>query len=501
MGFWSTFIVVIVVLIVLLWITHYLYKNNKLPDGAFRDSYENMVLSASNTYDNYFTSPLTLYNRTVGEENDDTVQIALKKAMKKDAMYSKNEKSGKMSKKSAKDAAMNSFVIASLLRHNVAPHSEGSEKIKTQKNAAVYYTKAVNIINSNPSVFTQFFGMSGDKPKPNDNAVPPEFIIDRAEDFYDDYVKNLRNLGINPTHLEGHGMVHVPDFDALRENVREARVTNATNNGKPGKFVKSNNKDNALVTYYEERIIPVDPQNVHDSEINREMRNMLTRIVEKNSNDVITLGRANINNPNVSDIYNAILSHKFPSAAHKNRAIDVFNEMSQHNEVTALGSYEDEILLSVWQRVHSPENDGKRQALKDSFMDALADGFDINQQGQYKKVCVNGRCSRLLSSLTILDEDKDISKPLKTKEIMRNEVLSKSYKILQDSLAQASPDVAAAYRGETDTAGNAELENKVKDFTIQVKNSIETTMRKDYSESEPRIVEELIKDAQAGVDV
>jgi hypothetical protein len=502
MGFWTILAIVIAVLIVIFWITHYLYKNGKIPDGAFKDSYENMIVRANYTYDKYFSSPIQLYNQTIGYQNDDVAQLALEKALKKEEAYEKNEKRGKISRKGAKDAAINAFIIANLYRFNVAADKGNNtkERQKARQNAALFFVKAINRVNNNPNVFIdEQKPVDPTQPKQLDTAIPPEFIIERAEDFYEDYLQQLQELGLSIDDIQE---VPIPNFDRVRDAVRQARVKAARPSN--GALLRpAAKKDATLKTYYDNRPITSDPQNIHDSTVQNDVRNIFSRILQKNMDDEMALG-SHYRKFTLRDIHDAIQQHNFRTQELRDRALTLYGFMSQHNEVMNLNSTEDEVLMAVWQRIHSPENESKQQALKSAFMDALANGFDVNNEGKFKEVCVNGRCNRLLNSLTLLDEDPNISKPVKTTEILRNEVFSKSYKIIQDELDRAAPEVAAAYRGESPAPGSLadpELPKKVSDFENHLKDTIATTLRNDYADSKPEILENLIKDAQAGVGV
>lgn len=488
---WTTIAVIIAVLIVVLWIVHYLYKNGKMPDGAFKDSYENMLIRANYTYDKYFSSPVNLYNQTIGYQNDNTAKLALEKALRKEEAHEKNEKAGRISKKGTRDAATNAFIIASLYRYNVMPNAKDKDRLKAQQNAALFFVKAINRVNNNPMAFVDpNKPVDPTQPKASDTAIPPEFIIDRAEDFYDDYLLQMQTLGLNVDDLP------VPNFDQIRDTVRQTRVKSARPALRPGV------KKDVLKTYFEPRVVTSDPQNIHDSNVQNDVRNIFSRILQKNMDDELSIGAQNYRKFTMADIHDAIKSHNFKDNALKDRAMTLYGFMSQPNEVMNLDSTENEVLLAVWQRIHSPENEPKRQALKDAFMDALANGFDVNNEGVFKEVCVNGRCNRLLNSLTLLDEDPNISKPIKTTEILRNEVFSKSFKIIQNELDRAPPEVAAAYRGEAPPPGslaNPDLPRQVASLEAHLKETIADTLRKDYADTKPETLENLIKDAQAGV--
>ena len=54
----------ILIFLVLVWIMHHLYKSKKLPNGPFLETYEYILNTGNNTYDNFFSEPINLYNKT-----------------------------------------------------------------------------------------------------------------------------------------------------------------------------------------------------------------------------------------------------------------------------------------------------------------------------------------------------------------------------------------------------------------------------------------------------
>ena len=135
-------------------------------------------------------------------------------------------------------------------------------------------------------------------------------------------------------------------------------------------------------------------------------------------------------------------------------------------------------------------------------MDALASGQELNHYGDYATVCANGRCGRVINSLTLMDANDTISKPIKTREIMKNEIFSKSYAILHTELMKAPTDVAKAYNGATpESEIDEELQSRVEHFQERVKEKIANTIREDYRDSsiDPQTLDNFIRDAHAGI--
>lgn len=322
-----------------------------------------------------------------------------------------------------------------------------------------------------------------------DNRLAPEFMINRIEDFYEDYIAR-ETLDLN-----NQIPFRRPNFNRIRETVRNKRLQNT----------EPTNKKNSLKKYYKERKITNDPQNVHDSQVGNDIKNVYDRIRQKNSLEE--------GFPTLEEIKSAILKHKFTSADKQDRALRAFEKLSQKNLNTKLNTTEDQILLNVWKRINSPENAAHRVGLRDVLFDSMADSIELNRYGEYMEVCLVGRCNRILQSLTLLDKDPEIATPIKTTEILRNEILSKSYVIIQNELKKAPLDVSNAYNGityigphqaaltENQNVNNDQqnLNAKIKEFENKTKLEIERLIRQEYIGVDPKILDNLIKDAQAGV--
>lgn len=405
--------------------------------------------STKKTYNSYFADPIDLYTETIGYEYDDAASMAIEKALI-------NEKKFVGIKNSSKKT-LNSFILADLYRFNVVPNQKTKQNIKkNQLNSALFYNETLERIIDDPINITRH-------PVKN---ITPEFIINRVENFYD-------NLEPRP----------VDEITRLRPNINRAR-----------NIVRNTRKTDNPKHYYDQKPIANDPQNVHDSQVSNDVKYIFNKVVEKNRNEDY--------DPSFEDIRSDILKYKFPTKDHQYRAIRILNKFTEGNANTNLGTTEDMILLNIYKRINSPENTESRDNLKAALFDSMADSMDKNQYGEYREVCLSGRCNRIIQSLTLLDNDEKISKPIKTTEILKNEVFAKSYKIIQDELSRADPIVADMYNGKVvDSNSETKTENaaKLEEFENKVKQEIESTIKKDHTNIEPHILETLIEDAQAGV--
>lgn len=493
MNYLVFYVLVILLAIIIVYFVTYWYNHGSLPDAPFQSSMESLKDSMNQTYDSYFTSAHDMYEKTVGHVNDEAAQMAFEKAQKKEKMHSRNEHFGTLSDKNLPSATATSFMLADLYRFNIGPNDENPAKALT--NAAKQYGTALNRIARNPTVVVGTV----------DPHVPPaEFMIDRAENFYEDYIARMT---LDPLTV---AQLNIPDLQGLRQAVRTARVGAAENlvaNGNTPKRSKRRRRKGENVTpkmekqdaYFEERDIRNDPQNVHESQVNNDMARIFHQIQARNDTENILFDDERQSVQNLADIRNYMNDYQWSDDKQRNRAFQTLNKMAEGNWVSKLNARENEVLSEVWQRINSPENDEARTELRNSLMDSLVECVENGYNGQDYQVCASGRVGRILGSLTLLDQDQNIAEPIKTAEILRNEVFAKSYQIIQDGLKNIDAETARAYNGVLE-APAPDVEAKLGEFENGLKGRIETELRGEYDgKVDKKVLDNLIEDAKAGV--
>jgi hypothetical protein len=458
LGIWGWIAIAVVAILVFIWITHSAYTRGYMPDGVFKDTYESMIASANKTYDRWVESPTNLYVRSVGYEYDDSVKLAIEKATKLEDMHHRNiTRMGA----SAADAATNSFILAELNRYNVAPNVDPNDQLDALDRANVMYRRTLYRIRNNPIDVVE-------------QGLQAETMLDHIENF--DLTEN--DIDIQNIIAE------------TRQGVRAARVEVART--KPA----GRRKLTGRAAYYDARDLRNDPQNVHDTQLAHDLRVKFNNIVNHNQADQQDVGARNFRPPIIDDIRVELNRANLQEDKHE-RAMQILNTMSVGNPISSLNTTEDKVLLEVWKRINSPENATNRDDLKRSLWDSMASGVETNYNGDASAVCITGRCSRVLDSLTLMDADNKIAKPPQTVDSLRNEVLAKSYTILQNMLRDS--DLSNVYNGnapETD-----ENRQSLIDFKASIKRQMEDTIRTDYPDAKPETLSTLIQDAQAGVEI
>jgi hypothetical protein len=498
----------ILFLLVLVYFISYYWNNGELPSAPFEESMNRMKNSVSRSWDSYFTSAESMYEKTIGYINDDAAKMALEKAKQKEKMYERNEKLGRLSDKNIADAASTSFMIADLYRFNVAPNEGNPNAVAAAEDtAATQYAIALHRIAMNPLGVVQAAGT---------HMPAPEFVIDRVEDFYDDYIARATMEAREPNE---HLANVVPNLQQLRNDVRNARVVAAGNAAAAGNVPRrlpqgarrkrrnaepASQREIMRDNYFAENDIRNDPQNVHESQVNKDMARIYQSILHRNQVEDDLLGNGSIKDgaeiaQNITALRDYARSHKFENPKGKERAMKTIDVMSKGNWITSLNARESEILSNVWKRTGSAENEQNRVSLRGSLMNSLADCIEDGYNNAEYQVCISGRVGRVLGSMTLLDADERISEPIKTAEILRNEIFSKSYKIIQDALKETDDETARGYNGALDSPA-PEVETKVRVFEDQLRERIENTLRTEYEDKvDKKVLENLIQDAKAGV--
>jgi hypothetical protein len=207
---------------------------------------------------------------------------------------------------------------------------------------------------------------------------------------------------------------------------------------------------------YFDRKVASDSQNVHDTQLGQEL-------VEKYQ----TLGRlVRVNQPkSITEINNAV--------ANNHKAKTAWNRFRDRNYISRLDSTDYDVLLKVWTRARD----------KGAVVSALEDCV-----GEHGPVCVTGRVARVIDSLTLLDEDEVLSKPLKTNDMYKKEIMSKAYQLLQSELSQQPEELVREYN----EGGGDEL-------AVKLQESITEKLTKEYSHLDHKWLDGVMDEVKMGI--
>jgi hypothetical protein len=197
-----------------------------------------------------------------------------------------------------------------------------------------------------------------------------------------------------------------------------------------------------------------DPQNTHDPGVLACLRSIVLRLRSDQSEVAL---------PTVDEIVAEIRKRGeslSDSRAHRvNDVVAVIDRIRLGERVVAVSATDEECLRRVWQRTEDPRNIDVRMQLKQAVFDALYDSWEEGIDDR-AIVCVNGRTSRLLSSLVLLDWDKR-NWEVKKLEQFKNDIFAAAAQVIDESAraAAASADAGQAAAGKLYLARTAaELE-------------------------------------------
>ena len=290
--------------------------------------------------------------------------------------------------------------------------------------------------------------------------------VNRMEDFFfNDYVQMSEEGQLNEAirrSLVDVGITIQPKLHQLKEPTERKPETIQE------KFEYL--KDNAEVRN--------DPQSVHDPQANEDIRNILNYVACKNGNSL----RMNA----IEEIQGVIASHP---TVNKNRAMRTLDTVSKGRDISTFNTDEYAILVHVWSRIHSPENNRNRHNMIDAFIAALEASY--NDDGT--QVCINGTSTNMIQAICDLDADKRIG-GVWTESIIKKLVLDKVGAIFKKKLDTADNFSKQSYLA---VARTPQQEKRAKEFEDGMKQYIRDRVSREYGplvKNQERLLE-YIEDA------
>jgi len=447
-------VVVVVLVLVFLWLIYYTKKPKNNPVVELFENIKTSAGKLNSKYKQYTATPEELYTGIVGYTNDDLSKLIIGKTLKKENMYSVNESNGGISDAKYNDAVNNIFTLSQVYRYN----TDNEHEDEVQR----FYNRTLQRVLQRPRLVEN-----------------PEYIVNRIEDY------------LMPTEAE-HFLIHDTLNNARLENALDrATLERATNAGTAAVVPKQD----VLEYYYEAAQVPNDPQNVHETNVVYGLKSIYDNIVEKNGNRVET-GPAVYTE--ITNKINAMQKSGKITALQSERAKRTLETMRNKNYVSSLHTDESAVLQNVWARVNSQENAGNVQNLQLSFVTSLAECQEPDWQGNDQQVCTVGRVSRVINSLSQMDADEEISKPIVTTEVLRNEIFAKTYAIIQEELKHVDVEVARKYNGLPGDY-SPDIQQRVDEFEENLKLKITNTIQSEYADTKPETLNTIISESLAGI--
>lgn len=302
-------------------------------------------------------------------------------------------------------SSTNSFIAAEILSNNIAPNEpEREDRNNVYNKAAELYKHSVEHIQPETFINNTVLG---------EPYIDPTFILNRTEDFFDTHQVDIPR----------------PNFQFIRQEVRTA---------KPPELI-------APVT------ITNDPQNVHDSNVNNDVRNILTRLYELTKDD-----------PKLppEQIKADLLTLRSLSSDQLNKFNMTFDTILKNYDIGNLNIKEGDLLSLVHARAHKINN-GKSNLL-DNIIDCVE-----TKSGHNNLMCTGGRSTRYLSTFTLIDPDPILSRPIKTADILKKEIFEKANVLLQEELKKLPKDRQDKYNNTGDEQFENYMKDKITNYIIE----------------------------------
>ncbi len=236
----------------------------------------------------------------------------------------------------------------------------------------------------------------------------------------------------------------------------------------------------------EERIRWVsDNQNVHDRNINDELRKGYDSIKDENKYNFIW------EIPEIKDYILNIYANEADEAELPNiepsiKMLD-YIEKNGKQKIMKLNETERDFVGNIFTKIYNEKDMKNRKTIMENFM--------MNLKESYKNgtpVCITGRTARIMSSFTNMDENNPTLGILKDKPILRNEMLLKAADIRNKIFNEASIEVQNKYN-------NSVQDKDTEDLELKMKKKIREIINKDYAElifKDSNFVEGVIKEIE-----
>jgi hypothetical protein len=209
-------------------------------------------------------------------------------------------------------------------------------------------------------------------------------------------------------------------------------------------------------TYYDLSVQHTnDMQNSHDSAINQSLRFCVQELRASSDKLVPLIVIEHYFHDNL-----ATFCYPQTDTAAQQKWNDVVQVMRRANDGSrnvAVGVTDMEAIQLVWARAHHPKNTEKTQAILQALFDALFDCWENGVAGHRDIVCINGRTSRVLSSLVLLDFDQrmwNVQTLEETKNtiftLVRDMVKARAMEVMDDNKTEpVTQQVAKSYLATT----------------------------------------------------
>jgi len=259
--------------------------------------------------------------------------------------------------------------------------------------------------------------------------------------------------------------LNIPVHFALNELDTTGTLVHNYQKNKLDKMKKTTSTKQSISNVYldEGAAVANDGQNVHDSQITSQMRELYNRVRGTR--------HENVRHDNIQTI-NGIIREKCKNP-------DLVLAGFTGGNISALGVNDREVLETIWNRSYNKDNIGPypdnpdktgTQVIQESIIDCLNDTIERGNT-----VCTTGRVARILDGLTLVDP---ISEGFKTRDMYKNEIFNMCARVLNEEIENAKGGefdaIARSYQDPSIDVDDVE-EEKFKGIVRQKINNIINT--------------------------
>jgi hypothetical protein len=322
--------------------------------------------------------------------------------------------------------------------------------LKKPNRAHEYYIQALQQVRNNNDEHTEFIR----------TRLRDRVVVDREAEL-DDVKYNIFNL---------HELDH--ELHNLEEILQQ--IYKNTESEKSSKTIEDRIKWEG------------DGQNVHDSNINDEIKQQYDYILDCNRDKFLW---------DFDDIKNYILNIYKPASEYEKNNIQPALDMLEYirtanGNIVKLNTSEQVFVSNVFTKIYNESDEKNHQTLMENFLLNLKDS-----NGSWTPVCITGRVTRIMSSFAGIDDTNPNLGILKSKPVLRNEILAKAADVRNRILESCPESLQKKYN-------NATSDDEVQDLEKKMKQEIQHRIYMDYADiraEDGRFIDNLLNEINASI--
>jgi len=345
----------------------------------------------------------------------------IRKLLNKSAIFDNNAKEAMTILKNTKKLTPEEYIrTADIIRFNINDDKPGPHMIEVTN----LYLNGLNGLNhQNENV-----------EEPEQNEYRPTFILD--------HIFNTINIFANEYEKQ------------MAEAIERSLIQQRMDDSKEKTKIESINKflDSSIV-------YTNDPQNVHDSNVNNDLKIILEKIKIPVSDELM--------NKSIEEARAHVVNNKSDKIINVNKVLD---KIEEDLDIYTFNDSEKRIFTYVWNRSNDERND--KNTIRDAIINSLDDCIENNLL-----VCINGRCGRIINSLATIDYDSTISGAM-TYESYKNQIYNEVKNIIDAKLIEYKngnslmKTIASVYEG-SDEPDTTEYKLTLDKFKKDIKEEID----------------------------